>query len=217
MSTIHSEQGSANPLLVASVILGGLAAVFAGGLIWIYGSYLDARDNVDKKVAVAVTQAKKEQSAEEAKKYEELRKQPYDQLQGPSDLGAVTLNYPNTWSVYVAKSGKEGQYEAYLHPGTVPAVVQSQAYATRVLVTRQGYEAAVSTYRDAVNKGTLRSTSVTVNGFTGVRFDGSFNEHRKGSVVLFKVRDKTLTLATDSEAFLGDFNDVVLKSIDFNP
>ena len=217
MNTMHSEQGSANPLLIASVILGGLAALFAGGLIWIYGSYIDARDNVDKKVAVAVTEAKKVQSEEDAKLYEERRKQPYEQLSGPSDLGAVTLNYPNTWSVYIPNPGRNGQYEAYLHPSAVPAVSQAQAFATRVFVLSQPYESTVAAYRDAVASGAIKSSPVTVNGFTGVRFDGKFSDTRKGAAVLFKVRDKTLFLGTDSETFLGDFNDVVLKSIDFNP
>lgn len=206
-----------NPLLIASLLLGLLAAGFAGGFIWAYSNYVDQRDNVNDKVAAAMETAKKEQSEVDDKKLVEALKQPYTQLIGPDDFGRVTLNYPKTWSLYIAQNGSGNSYEAYLHPGGVQAVSASQAYAARVVINSTAYETAVSSYSAAVKKGDLKSAPITVGNFTGVRLDGKFSATRTGSAVIFKVRDKTLTIATDSTAYSQDFNDVIIKSLNFNP
>lgn len=218
MSTsMLDERGSVNPHLISSIILGVVAAGFAAGFIWAYSNYTDQRDNVNDKVAVAMEAAKKEQSEADDKKLIEALKQPYTQLVGPDDFGRVTFNYPKTWSLYVAKNGSDNSYEAYLNPGGVPAVSTNQAYATRIVINSTAYENAIGAYTSAVKKGDLKSSPITVGNFTGVRLDGKFSASRTGSAVIFKVRDKTLTIATDSPAYSQDFNDVIIKSLNFNP
>ena len=91
------------------------------------------------------------------------------------------------------------------------------AYAARVTVMAQSYENSVRAYDGLVKKGDLRSSPITIGNYTGVRLDGKFSNHRDGSAVVFKVRDKTLTVVTDASTFSGDFNDVILKSLNFNP
>lgn len=212
------ETGAVHPLLVSSIILGVLAVVFAGFSIWAYTSYVDHRDNVAAKVEAAVTEAKKEQSAADEKLYLEREKEPYLQFAGPDDLGHVTFSYPKTWSLYIAKNGSGGnEYEAYLNPLSVPAVTSDQAYAARVVVNNNAYEESLEDFESAVKKGDLKSTPITVNGFQGIRLDGVFSKSRSGSAVVFKVRDKTLIISTDSESFKGDFDNVIVKSLDFNP
>lgn len=217
MSISTFERGSVNPLLIASILLGVIAAGFAGSFIWAYGNYLDQRDNVNDKVAVAIESAKKEQSEADDKKLVEAVKQPYTQLVGPDDLGRVTLSYPKTWSVYIAKDGTGGAYEAYLNPGSVPAVTSTQAYATRVVVSETSYESSIASYSSAVKKGDLRSTPITIGNFNGIKLEGKFSTTRSGQAVVFKVRDNTLTIATDSPEYATDFNEVVVKSLNFNP
>lgn len=212
-----SESGSANPLLVSSILLGLLAAALAGFGVWSFTSYLDHKNNVDTKVAAAVTKAKAAQAVELEKDFVEREKQPYTKFNGPDDLGHVTFDYPKTWSVYVAKNGSDGDFEAYLNPGTVPAVNTTQPYATRVIVDNKEYDDSLKSYESLVKSGKLRSSPVTVNGFTGVRLDGAFSSQREGSSVIFKVRDKTLLVSTDASAFRADFDNVIVKSLDFNP
>jgi hypothetical protein len=61
----------------------------------------------------------------------------------------------------------------------------------------------------------LNSSSVAANGVNGTRFDGAFSKDIRGSAVIFKIRDKTLTLRTDAETFKNDFNSLV-PTIKFN-
>lgn len=205
-----------NPLVVSNVLLAVLAIGFGSVMVWALVNYFDQKDNVDAKIAVAVSAAKKEQLSEDEKAFLEREKAPYEQYVGPDDLGRVTFNYPKTWSVYQAKVDGSGM-EAYLHPKTVPSVSQGQQFAVEVKVLDRSNDQVLRTYESLVKKGDLKSSQVVVNGFSAIRLDGAFSKEIKGSMVMFKVRDKTLVLATDAETFRSDFDNIVLKSLDYNP
>ena len=217
MKHTSHESGSANPLLIASILLALLATGLAGFGIWAYTNYLDQKHNTDTKIEKAVTESKKVQAEVLEKDFLEREKQPYTKFNGPDDLGHVSFDYPKTWSVYVAKNASPADYEAYLNPGVVPTVSNQQPFAARVVISGRTYESTLKSYEGIVKKGDLKTSPVTVNGFTGVRLDGKFSNYREGSSVIFKVRDKTLILSTDANAFRADFDNVILKSLDFNP
>lgn len=217
MQHTSHESGSVNPLLIASILLAVLATGLAGFGVWSFTNYLDQKDNTDAKIETAVTKAKTAQAEALEKDFLEREKQPYTKFNGPDDLGHVSFDYPKTWSAYIAKSGSTADYEVYLHPGVVPTVSTQQPYATRVVITNRTYDTVLKTYEGTVKKGDLKSTPVTVNGFTGVRLDGKFSTQREGSSVIFKVRDKTLLISSDANTFKSDFDNVILKSLDFNP
>lgn len=217
MQTRSHESGSANPLLIACIMLALFSVLLAGFGIWSFVNYQDQKQNTDTKIEAAVEAAKKTQAKELEDQFLEREKEPYTSLKGPDDLGSVTFNYPKTWSVYVAKNGAAGEYEAYLNPGSVPAVTTTQPYAARVIIDAKQYDDTLKSYESLVKSGKLKSSPVTANGFTGVRLDGAFSAQREGSSVIFKVRDKTLIISTDAVSFKNDFDTVLLKSLDFNP
>jgi hypothetical protein len=64
-------------------------------------------------------------------------------------------------------------------------------------------------YASLVKQGQLRSSTITVNGFDGNRLDGNFSPTLQGSAVIFKIRDKSLIMTTDSPSFQTDFNNLV--------
>lgn len=218
MNVIKDERGVTNPLLVMCILLGVLSLVLGGAFFWAYSNYIDHRDNVREKVEVAVTKAVNEQVEADKKDFLEKEKQPYNKLTGPEDLGSVSFSYPKTWSVYVAKSGLRGDsYEAYLHPAAVPEVSPATPFATRLVITDDVYESFLRRYDGLVKKGDLRSNPITINNLTGVKLDGKFSTYRSGTMIVLKVRDKTVVIASDSTEFTKDFEEVVTKSIDFNP
>lgn len=212
-----SESGQANPLLIASILLALLSAGLAGFSVWAFTSYQDHKNNVDTKVTAAVTAAKSAQTKELEKQFVEREKQPFTKFNGPDDLGHVSFDYPKTWSVYVAKDGGSGDYEAYFNPHIVPTVANDQPYATRVTISNTEYESTLKSFESAVKKGALKSSPITINNFTGIRLDGEFSKQLTGTAVVFKVRDKSLIVASDANTFKPDFDNVILKSLDFNP
>lgn len=211
-----SERGEVNPLLLVSVVLTILVLGLGSFSIWAYVNYNDQKDNVDQKISAAVATAKKQQSDVDAAKFAEQEKQPNRKFTGPSDLGSVELSYPKTWSVYVDKDGSNSNYEAYFAAGVVPPISGKTPYALRVTVERKAYEDVIQGYQSKVKKGELKSSSITLQGQTGTRLDGTFSEEVKGSMVLFKVRDKTLEVYTQSDTFMSDYEKIILPSLSFN-
>ncbi|MBC7746569.1 hypothetical protein H7Y40_01150 [Pedobacter sp.] len=217
MKTSQAEVGSINPLVISNVLVGLIAISLAGFSIWSFTNYTDQKNNVDSKVSTAVAAATKVQVDKDELLFLEREKVPTREFVGLDDFGRVSFQYPKTWSVYVAVNGVGGKYEAYLNPGIVPPVSTSQPFATRITVESKAYDAIVKTYETRVEKKELVSSPITIGSFDGIRLDGVFTKERKGSVVIFKVRDKTLTVSSDAEAFRTDFDNIILKSLSFNP
>lgn len=212
---LKRQEGAVSGLLIANIVLILFVMVFGSIMIWALVNYNDQKANVDAKIEVAVAEAKKVQATEDEQKFAEQEKAPYRDFVGPVDLGRVTFTYPKTWSVYV---GKEGQaYEAYFYPISVPPIDSKRPYALRVSITDKTYERSIDEYESAVKKGELKSSPITVNGYEGNRLDGKFTKETDGSMVLFKIRDKTLKMYTESPNFKADFDNIILKSFNFNP
>jgi hypothetical protein len=213
----NDQRGEVNPLLLISIVLTILVLGLGSFSIWAYVNYTDQKNNVDQKISAAVADAKRQQISDDEAKFAEREKQPTRQFVGPDDLGRVQVNYPKTWSVYVDKDGSSNtNYEAYLAAGTVPPIVSKTPYALRITVENKSYEDVLRAYQDVVKKGDLKSTAVTLQGQAGTRLDGKFSTTVSGSMVLFKVRDKTLEVYTQSPTFASDYNNIILPSLIFN-
>ncbi|HSE61026.1 MAG TPA: hypothetical protein VLA88_01885 [Candidatus Saccharimonadales bacterium] len=203
--------------IILNVVLTVLVLAVGGFAVWAYMGYQDFKENSDAKVDVAVKEAKTQQKKEDDTAFAEQEKLPTRQLVGPDELGSVTLDYPKTWSVYVGSNGSvTPTYEAYLYPGAVPPTNSNTPNALRVSVLNEAYENTLQQMDQFLKTGDLKASSVTLNGVTGVRFDGKLSVNTQGSMVVFKVRDKTLKVFTESETFRGDFDKIILPSLKFN-
>lgn len=209
---------SRNWVLISAVVV--LLVLFLGAgsaAIWAYSHYKQASTNVDSQIADAKAQAIRDQKSEDETNFLNREKQPNKQFVGPDNYGRVTFNYPKTWSAYVASDGDtSGQtYQAYLNPGVVPPANGSDSvFALRVTIQQIDYSQALSQYQSKIKSGDLKSSSVSVNGHDGTRFDGKLTEDLRGSTVLFQIRDKVLILQTDANTFLPDYN-AIIASVDF--
>lgn len=216
MKSPHSfQKGAISGTTIVISSLAFLLVVLGGVAIWSYMQYFEAKTDIDGKIAVAEAEAAKEQAEKDEEKFLEREKEPNRQFVGPSDYGRVTFEYPKTWSVYEAKDASTGgTYEAYMNPIVVPAVKNSERFALRVTVEDSDYDNALDRYQGLVKKGDLKSSAVAANGVNGTRLDGNFTKDIRGSAVLFKIRDKVLTVRTDAEVFKTDFNKLI-KTIEF--
>jgi len=201
-------------ILTIVFIITTLAAAGVG--VWAYMNYLDQKDNTDVKISTAVTAGVKEQADKDAADFLEKEKQPNRQFAGPDDYGRLSFDYPKTWSIYVDKDASSGTtYAAYFNPVSVPPVAASTQYALRVLIEQKDYDNVLSSYSPLVKKGDLVSSAVKADDTDGTRFDGSFTKDIRGSAVVFKIRDKTVTVRSDAGTFKGDF-DALISTITFN-
>ena len=210
------ESGAVSGLLILIAVLSVLFLIAGSLAIWAYVNYNEQKTNVDGKIDLAVAEARKDQAEIEAEKFAEREKEPNRQFVGPDDYGRLTFDYPKTWSVYVAKDISEGgTYQAFLNPVTVPPVSDKQQFSLRVSIEQTDYDQVLKTYDARIKKGDLRSGGFSANGHNGIRFDGNFSKDIRGSAVVMKLRDKTVTVRTDADTFKPDF-DKLIQTINFN-
>lgn len=204
-------RGSIDPMAVAFVLVSILAIVAIGVAVWSYIKYNEEKNTVNQQVKVAELNKEKEVSEKLNTEFLEKEKLPNRKFSGPEDYGSLSFDYPKIWSLYNAKDTKDGgQYESYFHPYTVPPVSNETQFALRVTIVESPYETVVKSYDGLVKEGKLKASPVIVNGdVTGLRLDGNFTTNIRGSGVVFKLRDKTVTIRTDANTFLGDFNSLI--------
>jgi hypothetical protein len=216
LSVREKEAGAVNSWLIVGIIFIVTTIGLGGAFAWAFMNYSDQKDNVDTKVSSAVTTAVKKQADTDAATFEAQDKKPNRQFAGPEDFGAVHFDYPKTWSTYVSNDASVGgTFQAYLNPVAVPPVTGNAQYALRVTIETKDYDSALSQYTSLVKKGDLKSSTIKINGVDSTRLDGSFSANIRGSAVVFKIRDKTVTIRSDADTFKTDF-DALVATIKFN-
>jgi hypothetical protein len=178
--------------------------------------------DVDGQIERAVSDAKKEQYDADEAAFLEREKNPYYEFVGPEDYGSLSFQYPKTWSQYVAADAVDGgNFEAYFNPVAVEKVGENAwrgegIYALRVMIYQSSYDDIIDEYAAWVESGDTTSTYITAGQASGTRYDGYVAVNTKGSVFIFKLRDKTVVIRTDSEIFKNDF-DKLIDSVKYNP
>lgn len=218
-----SEKDNAGLIKTIIIIVVSLIAVtFVGLFIWMFLQYNELSEDVKGQIDAAVTEAKDEQAAKMEAEFSEREKYPYRTFSGPADYGELTFEYPKTWSVYVAADASNGgDYTAYFNPVQVDTVGRDTINALRLVIRDKNFDDVASEYQRALdrNNSGLTVTSITFgknNDVTGNRYSGKIpNTDLNGYIVIFKIRDKTAILQTDSVYFQDDF-DKLINTITFN-
>lgn len=205
--------------LIVFIVLFLSAAGFA---FWAFSERNDYKNNVDKKIDAAVDKAVEESKKEQEKDFAEREKSPNKEYKGPEKYGSVVIKYPKTWSVYVDESGDSSMpLSGYFNPNYVPGIqAEGVTYALRMDISEEEFDSILSKYDEDSKSGKVSVapiSAVNVAGVNGVRVDGQIEENKRGSVVVFPLRDKTLILTVESEQFVNDFNEIILKNMSFTP
>lgn len=203
---------SSSTALILAIVFGAIAVILGGLSIWLGINYTDQKNNVDAIADTRVAEAIKKQAEKLELEFSEREKQPFVQFTGPEDFGRLVFSYPKTWSMFVEKN--QIPYIAYLNPKFIHPISSDSRYALRVVIQDRMYEDVVAAYNNQVKKG-LASSAININDSVGTRFDGELTSKIIGSAVIFKIRDKTVTLQTDAEVFRPDFEQII-KTITFN-
>ena len=207
---------------IAIIVVSLIAATFIGLFIWMRIQYEEVQTDVQGQIDVAVATAKDEQTAKMEAEFLEREKYPYKTFSGPVDYGQLTFEYPRTWSVYVAEAAeKGGDFNAYFNPSQVDAVGRETINALRVTIRDESFDDVTAEYKRLMDRkdSGLMVQSVTFgrdNDVTGNRYTGKIpNTDLNGYILIFKIRDKTVILQTDSVLFGDDF-DKLIGTIVFN-
>ncbi len=221
----HQSGGGKKTFIIILLIL-----ILAGALAfsyWAYSGMQDYKKNSNKKTAVAVELAKKEQATRLQAEYDEQSKSPNKTFHGSPTYGSVTFNYPKNWSAYVDSTNSNQPINAYFHPNEVPGIQGKSAYALRIEILNTEYSQVMQQYTSQASQGQL-----TVKAYVPPKMKGAanvtpgsyltgqintLNQDQRGNMLVIKVRDKTLKVSTESPEFTNDFNKIVLESLTFAP
>lgn len=202
---------------VGLIVVSLLAVLFIGLFIWMWVKWNDASTNVKGKVDVAVAEAKNELQAKLESEFDEKEKYPYKVFTGPTDLGELSFEYPKTWSLYVQSSANRGgDYAAYLNPGQVNVVQDDTVMALRVSIKGTLFDQAISDFAEKVRSGDMTLSTTVVNGNNVNVYTGKMDNEYQGIICVFKLRDKTVMLQTDSTSVFSDDFYRILKTVKFN-
>lgn len=202
---------------VGLIVVSLLAVLFIGLFIWMWVKWNDASTNVKGKVDVAVAEAKNELQTKLESEFEEKEKYPYKVFTGPTDLGELSFEYPKTWSLYVQSSANRGgDYAAYLNPGQVNVVQDDTVMALRVSIKGTLFDQAISDFAEKVRSGDMTLSTTVVNGNNINVYTGKLDNEYQGIICVFKLRDKTVMLQTDSTSVFSDDFYRILKTVKFN-
>ena len=202
---------------IGLIVVSLLAVLFIGLFIWMTLKWSEANTNVQGKIDVAVAEARNSLQTKLEGDFEEKEKYPFLTFSGPTDLGSLNFEYPKTWNLYVPDdASRGGDYHAYLNPGQVNVVDDSTVMALRVTIKSEQMDRVLEDYTRKVESGEMTVSSNVVNGVNVSVYTGKLDSDLMGIVCIFKIRDKTAILQTDSSnVFRADF-ERILSTIRFN-
>ncbi len=208
--------------IVLTVLL--LATLIFG--IWALQGRQDYKNKADQKAATAAAAAAKDQSAKDQAAFDEQNKAPYKNYTGSPTFGSVSFGYPKSWSAYVDETSSSEPINGYFHPSVVPGVQSATAFALRLELVNTAYSDVISQFQSEITSGSVTAAAYippkmkgVANVQPGIRLDGTIGQDNKttGSMVVIRVRDKTLQIYTLSNNYLNDFNNIILPSLSFSP
>ena len=199
-------------ILIVVCLIAATAIVFA---VVFFMQYNDLNSNFESQKSAEIAKKVAEQQEIDNAKFAEDEKLPYSKFTGPSDYGSISFEYPKTWSVYVDSDGTNtNDFVAYFHPAQVdPVKDENSRYSLRFSILNQQITTVQAEYDDRLEDGSLTSSVFNAdnNKISGTKFVGKINENIQGTVILFKVNDKTAVLQTDATIYQNDFETLVSK------
>jgi hypothetical protein len=190
----HNQRGFANGLVVGLILAVLLLFVSLGFGYWAFSGRQDYENNVDQKIASAVKIAKQEESTAKDKQFVEDEKKPLKTYNGPSQLGAITVLYPKTWSGYVVQANDNNNSSpllGYFYPGVVPSVSDTNSrFALKIEIVNSSYSTVMDTINNFLQSNDKVPPSVTpyslpkVPTTIGVKMVGNLPDDKQGEMII---------------------------------
>jgi hypothetical protein len=213
-----------------NVPIAGIIAFFLGVMligasvfgVWAYSERAKYADDFDAKVATEIEAQKKQIQIQLQSDFDIKEQQPYKDFSSDSEYGSITVSVPKNWSILSDKPAKSGiVLDATLHPNVIPGISTGIPYAARINLISDDYATVVKSYDESIKKSTVTVTAfeaTNVPGSTdGIRLDGQILSGKTGTMVILKVRDKTLKIWNESPEHRQEFDQILLGSLTYNP
>lgn len=214
------QDGAANPLLLGLIASGLLLLVAIVFGISQMSKANDYKNNVNEKVSEEVIKQTKLIAEQKQAEFDEKEKAPYKFWTSPTQYGSIKVGFPKTWSYYLSlnETGSSGQaIDLYAYPDYVPEISKSNKYALRMNLETADYNSVLDGYRKKSKQDGLEISTVQISNVSGIKVRGALTKDTSGTLVVFPIRDKVLTVWTESQDYESDFENIVLKNLSFIP
>lgn len=214
------QAGAASPLLLGLIACGVLLVV---ALVFGVGQMAKANDykkNIDTKVSEEVAKQSKVIAEQKQAEFDEKEKAPYKFWTSPTQYGSIKVGFPKTWSYYLSLNevGNSGQaIDLYAYPDYVPEISKDNKYALRMVLETADYNNVLDTYKKKSKQDGLAISTIQISNVSGIKVRGALTKDTSGTLVVFPIRDKVLTVWTESQDYESDFENIVLKNLSFIP
>lgn len=224
----HNQKGAVDGTVIALGFCIFVLLLSIGFGAWAFSGRQDYKNNVDKKIAAAVTIAKKQESTAKDKEFVEKEKNPLRPYSGPAEYGGINLLYPKTWSGYVSIN-KDAQTTspllAYFYPAIVPSTDDAgNRFALKIEVSSEPY----ATVMDSINnfiESSGEKTPPTVTPYAlpkvpktiGTKLTGNLPDDKNGEMIILPLRSQTIKISTEAQQFVPDFEKIILPNFSFTP
>lgn len=204
-----NPKNEANGLMVMAVVFGLILFLGLVTMVWMAITFANYRNNDVNRLKAKEEESRIATTQKLEAQFAELEKTPYQQFVGPEDLEHVAFSYPKTWNQYINKATQP--FEVFFNPNLVRPVSDANSrYALRMLIEPNDYVKVVDKYSSLIKSNKLKQSIININGQQSTRLDGQFSDKITGSAVIFKIRDKTVTIRTDTDqTHLPDFNKLI--------
>ncbi len=216
----HMQKENGSVSVVLAGVFGFLFVVTMVFGVWAFASRQDYKDNVDAKIDEATLLAVKQAETAKDAEFVEKEKLPTRNYRGPETYGSVSLDYPKTWSIYAEEASSGTVLDLYAFPAIVPGIKSKQSYGLRLEITSNSYDSEIKRIQSSVERGEATSVAFRpekVPSVLGIKVNGQISNDKTGSMVILPLRDRTIKIYTELPQFTGDFNNIVLPSLNFVP
>lgn len=202
---------------IVLIVTSLMAVTFLGLFIYVFIEWNNLRTETDKRQAAAIETAVYNKTVALEAEFAEREKYPSKTFAGPADYGALTFEYPKTWSGYVARdASRGGEFQAYFTPDVVQAVGNDTVNALRFTIKEQDFDSVIKSFDSAIKSQKLKLEVRPVGGQNANIYKGEIPMNRRnGIIAVIRIRDKTVILQTDAMLFENDFNKI-LDSVKYN-
>ena len=220
----HNQNGKISFLFlfVVSSTLFVLAVVFG---VWSYSLAQKYKNNVDQIVSSNVQTAKRQQQISDNKQFMVAEQNPFTSYIGPQTYGSINISYPKNWSSYVSTTGNNNYpVDGYFYPATLPSVHESNPtdFALRLRVVPILYSQVLQQYNAFEQGGNVTVSAYALPklpSIVGVKVVGKLldNTLKTGTVIILPLRNNTLEIWTEGNAYQNIFVNNILPSVTFSP
>lgn len=218
----HNQVGAISGVVLSLILTVVMLLATIGFAGWAFTSRQDYKDNSDQKAAAAAEVAKEQTRKAKDKEFEQKYKEPFRTYAGPAAYGSLTLQYPRTWSGYVAEAANgSAVVDGYFSPNIVPSASdKNSVFALRIQVLNQPYAQVLQSFTSQQQQGKLTVAAYALPKMpevVGVLATGQLSDQKTVTMVVLPLRSQTIQIWTEGNQYLEDFNRNILPNVSFSP